>query len=51
MLLMDKYVGKISNTITCNDRMIIQGYIPEWSHAEGMTSYLNANDIRINLLF
>ena len=27
--------------------MIIQGYIPSWSHAEGMTGYLKANSIRI----
>ncbi len=27
----------------CYDRMIIQGYISGWSHAEGMTGYLNAN--------
>ena len=27
--------------------MIVQGYIPGWSHAEGMTSYLKANGIRI----
>ena len=38
---------KIYGTITCYDRMIIQGYIPGWSHAEGMTGYLNANNIRI----
>lgn len=47
MLLTDKYADKIYGTITCYDRMIIQGYIPGWSHAEGMTSYLNAHSIRI----
>ena len=47
MLLMDKYADKIYGTITCYDRMIIQGYIPGWSYAEGMTSYLKANNIRI----
>lgn len=47
MLLTDKYADKIYGTITCYDRMIIQGYIPGWSHAEGMTSYLKANGIRI----
>ncbi|MFW5652158.1 MAG: hypothetical protein ACOCNC_12425 [Acetivibrio ethanolgignens] len=47
MLLTDNYADKIYGTITCYDRMIIQGYIPEWSHAEGMTSYLKANSIRI----
>ena len=38
---------KIYGTITCYDRMIIQGYIPGWSHAEGITGYLKANNIRI----
>ena len=47
MLLTDKYADKIYGTITCYDRMIIQRYIPGWSHAEGMTGYLNANNIRI----
>ncbi len=47
MLLTDKYADEIYGTLTCYDRMIIQGYIPGWSHAEGMTSYLNANNIRI----
>ena len=47
MLLTDKYTEKIYGMITCYDRMIIQGYILGWSHAEGMTSYLNANHIRI----
>ena len=47
MLLTDKYADKIYGTITCYDRMIIQGYLPGWSHAEGMTGYLKANNIRI----
>ena len=47
MLLTDKYADKIYGTLTCYDRMIIQGYIPGWSHADAMTSYLNANGIRI----
>ena len=47
MLLTDKYADKIYGTITCYDRMIIQGYIPGWSHAEGMTGYLKANNMRI----
>ena len=47
MLLTEKYADKIYGTLTCYDRMIIQGYIPGWSHAEGMTSYLKANNVRI----
>ena len=47
MLLTDKYADLIYGTLTCYDRMIIQGYIPGWSHAEAMTGYLKANGIRI----
>ncbi len=47
MLLTDKYADKIYGTTTCYDHVIIQGYIPGWNHAEGMTSYLNASNIRI----
>lgn len=47
MLLTDKYADKIYGTTTCYDRMIIQGYTPGWSHAEGMAGYLKANKIRI----
>ena len=39
MLLTDKYADKIHGIITCYDRMIIQGYIPNWSHAEAMKCY------------
>lgn len=47
MLLTDKYSDKIYGTITCYDRMIIQGYIPNWSHADAMTAYMKSNAIRI----
>ena len=47
MLLTDKYADKIYGIITCYDRMIIQGYIPNWSHAEAMTTYMKLNGIRI----
>ena len=49
MLLTDKYADKIHGIITCHDRMIIQGYIPNWSHAEAMTAYMKLNGIRIFL--
>lgn len=47
MLLTDKYADKIYGIITCYDRIIIQGYIPNWSHAEAMTTYMKLNGIRI----
>lgn len=47
MLLTDKYSDKIYGIITCYDRMIIQGYIPNWCHADAMTAYMKLNSIRI----
>mgnify|MGYP006873040794 CR=1 FL=1 len=46
-LLTERYASEIAGVLTCYDRMIIQGYIAPWSYSEGMTSYLNANQIRI----
>lgn len=47
MLLTENYADKISATITCYDRIIIQGVIPGWSYADGMTAYFHANGIKI----
>lgn len=47
MLLTDKYADKIYGIITCYDRMIIQRYIPNWSHADSMTANMKLNGIRI----
>ena len=46
-LITERYSVEIAGVLTCYDRMIIQGYIAPWSHSEGMTSYLNANRIKI----
>ena len=46
-MLTEKYANQISGIITCYDRVVIQGVIPEWSYADGMTGYLNGNNIRI----
>jgi hypothetical protein len=47
MMLTERYSDRIAGTITCYDRMIIQGVIPNWSYADGMTGYLYAKGIRI----
>ena len=47
MLLTEKYAREINGTITCYDRIIIQGVLPSWSYAEGMTGYFQTNGIRI----
>ena len=47
MLIIERYTDNISGTITCYDRIIIQGVIPNWSSSEGMTGYFYGNDIKI----
>lgn len=47
MLLTERYSKQISGVLHCYDRVIIQGTIPGICYAGGMTSYLNANKIRI----
>jgi len=47
MLITERYKEKIYGAISCFDRIVIQGVIPGWCYAQGMTSYLYANDIRI----
>ena len=47
MLITEKYLEEITGAITCYDRIIIQGVIPDWSYAEGMTGYFYANGIKI----
>jgi len=45
--LLERYENQIAGTLSCFDRIIITGTIPGICYADGMTSYLNANKIRI----
>jgi DNA-binding Lrp family transcriptional regulator len=45
--LLERYHDKVAGVMSCWDRVIIQGTLPGLSYAAGMTSYLNAHDIRI----
>jgi len=47
MLITERYPERIAGTITCYDRIIIQGVIPNWSYSDGMTGYFYAKGIRI----
>ena len=47
MLLTEKYADRINGTITCYDRIIIQGVIPNWSYPEGMTGYFYSRNMKI----
>jgi len=45
--LTERYAQKIRGIPSFFDRVIIQGTLPVFCYAEGMTSFLNANNIRI----
>ena len=45
--LLERYRDRIAGILTCYDRIIITGTLPGACYAAGMTSYLNANHIRI----
>ncbi len=46
-LLTERYAKKIRGILSFFDRIIIQGTLPVFCYAEGMTSFLHANNIRI----
>ena len=46
-LLTDRYADKIAGTLSCYDRVIIQGTLPGLCYADGMTGHLKAKGIRI----
>ena len=45
--LLERYRDRIAGVLTCYDRVVITGTLPGPCHAAGMTSFLNANHIRI----
>jgi hypothetical protein len=46
-LLTERYASKIRGQLSCYDRIVIQGTLPGLCYAQGMTTYLNINKIRI----
>ena len=46
-LLTERYAKKIRGQLSCYDRIIIQGTLPGFCYADGMTAFLYANNIRI----
>jgi DNA-binding MarR family transcriptional regulator len=45
--LVDRYQKKISGVLTCADRVVITGTLPELSNNKSMTSYLFTHGIRV----
>jgi hypothetical protein len=46
-LLTERYKDQIAGVLSCYDRIIIQGTVPGWCYAGGMTSYFYEHQIRI----
>jgi hypothetical protein len=46
-MLTERYADAILGVISCFDRMLIQGTLPDIAHAQAMTRYLNGHKIRI----
>jgi hypothetical protein len=47
MLITERYKDRIAGVISCYDRIIIQGTVPQWCYDQAMTSFLYAQKIRI----
>lgn len=46
-LLTERYQSQIAGTLSCYDRIIIQGTVPGWCYAKGMTDFFYSHQIRI----
>jgi hypothetical protein len=46
-LITERHAGQIEGVLGCWDRMLVFGTLPKICYAEGMTSYLFANKVRI----
>ena len=46
-LLTERYADKISGVLSCFDRVVIQGTLPTFCHAQGMAAFLSYKKIRI----
>lgn len=46
-LLTERYAEKIAGVLACFDRVVIQGTLPTFCHAQGMAAFLSYNKIRI----
>ena len=44
-LLTDRFADQIAGVLSCYDRLIVQGTIPDFCYAQAMTNYLNARQI------
>jgi hypothetical protein len=47
VLLTERHASQIAGVLSCYDRVIVQGTLPVFCYAEGMTAYLSKRRIRI----
>ncbi len=47
ILLTERHAQLIAGVLSCYDRVIVQGTLPIFSYADGMTRYLSARGVRI----
>ncbi|MBT9162881.1 MAG: hypothetical protein DDT27_01446 [Dehalococcoidia bacterium] len=47
MLITERYEDQIRGVLSCYDRVRLRETLPSWHYAQGMTSFLYANQIRI----
>lgn len=45
--LQDRYANQIAGCFSCFDRIVVTGTIPGWCHSNGMSLYLNQQNIKI----
>src|SRR5260370_22080121 len=46
-LLTERHKDQIGGLLSCYDRIIIQGTVPGWCYASGVTGYFYAHEMRI----
>src|SRR5664279_2688315 len=46
-LITERYEDRIAGVLSCYDRIIIQGTVPGWCYAGGMTDYFYKRQLRI----
>ena len=46
-LLTERHKDQIAGVLSCYDRIIIQGTVPGWCYASGMTDYFYKHQLRI----
>jgi hypothetical protein len=47
MMIPERYQNQIFGTLSCYDRMIIQGTLPGWCYDQGITAFFYARQIKI----